>query len=27
MFHSQASTLIGFIMPKIYIFNSHFSQL
>jgi hypothetical protein len=27
MFHSQASTLIGFIMPKIYIFNSHFSIL
>jgi len=27
MFHSQASTLIGFIMPKIYIINSHFSIL
>jgi hypothetical protein len=27
MFHSQASTLIGFIMPKIYIFTYHFSIL
>jgi hypothetical protein len=27
MFHSQASTLTGFIMPKINIFNSQFSIL